>query len=103
MRQSISMAAVSRIPREGQGVVHQSAGSADETVTEVLGFCGLAGGRRPRLLIWGLFNIAAGYVLVCCVGRFDLRRTLHVAVRGTGILIMSLMLAHAFGRFYGGL
>ena len=84
-------------------MVRQSAGSADETVTEVLGFCGLAGGRRPRLLIWGLFNIAAAYVLVCCVGRFDLRRTLHVAVLGAGILIMSLMLAHTFGRFYGGL
>src|ERR1039457_5235778 len=51
-------------------------------------------------VLWGLFNLAAGYVLVCCVGRFDLRRTLHVAVLGAGILIMSLMLAHAFGRFY---
>ena len=54
-------------------------------------------------VLWGLFNLAAGYVLVCCVGRFDLRKTLHVAVLGAGILIMSLMLAHSFGRFYGGL
>ena len=54
-------------------------------------------------VLWGLFNLAVGYVLVCRVGRFDWRRTLHVAVLGLGILIMSLMLAHTFGRFYGGL
>ena len=50
-----------------------------------------------------ILALAAVYVLVWCVGRFDLRKTLHVAVLGAGILIMSLMLAHAFGRFYGGL
>src|ERR1035441_644363 len=35
---------------EGQGVDNQSVGGADERVTEVLEFWGLAGGRRPRLL-----------------------------------------------------
>jgi hypothetical protein len=54
-------------------------------------------------VLWGFFNLAAGYVLVCRVGSFDLRNTLHAAVLGAGILTMSLMLARTFGRFYGGL
>ena len=53
-------------------------------------------------VLWGLFNLAVGYLLVCRVGRFDLRKNSHVAVLGAGILVMSLMLARAFGRFYGG-
>jgi ABC-type tungstate transport system substrate-binding protein len=52
---------------------------------------------------WGLFNLAAGYLLVCRVGSFDLRNTRHVLVLGAGILILSLMCAHGFGRFHGGL
>ena len=54
-------------------------------------------------VLWGLFNLAVGYLLICRVGRFDLRKTQHVAVLFAGILIMSLMLAHTFGRLYGGL
>jgi hypothetical protein len=54
-------------------------------------------------VLWGLFNLAVGYLLVCRVGSFNLRKTQHVLVLGAGILIMSLMLARAFGRFYGGL
>ena len=53
-------------------------------------------------VLWGLFNLAIGYLLVCRVGRFDLRKTSHVLVLATGILIMSVMLAHGFGRFHGG-
>ena len=52
---------------------------------------------------WGFFNLAVGYLLVCRVGNFDLRKTRHVLPLGTGILIMALMLAHTFGRFHGGL
>ena len=54
-------------------------------------------------VLWGLFNLAVGYLLVCRVGSFDLRKTRHVLVLAAGILIMSLMLAHGFGRFHGGL
>ena len=54
-------------------------------------------------VLWGVFNLAVGYLLVCRVGRFDLRKTADVAALGAGILIMSLLLAHTFGRFYGGL
>jgi hypothetical protein len=53
-------------------------------------------------VLWGFFNLAVGYLLVCRVGSFNLRKTKHVLVLGAGILAMSLMLAHAFGRFYGG-
>ena len=54
-------------------------------------------------VLWGLFNLAVGYLLVCRVGCFNLRKTQHVLVLGAGILLMSLMAAHAFGRFHGGL
>ena len=52
---------------------------------------------------WGLFNLAIGYLLVYRVGSFDLRKTAHVLVLGSGILIKSLNLAHYFGRFHGGM
>ena len=54
-------------------------------------------------VFWGLFNLAVGYVLVLRVGTFELRKTQHVLALGAGILIMSVMLARAFGRFHGGL
>ncbi|MBZ5589729.1 MAG: hypothetical protein LAO05_14320 [Acidobacteriia bacterium] len=54
-------------------------------------------------VLWGLFNLAVGYVLVCRIGRFDLRNTRHVLVLAAGILIMALMLARTFGRLHGGL
>ena len=58
---------------------------------------------RQSMSLWGLFNLAVGYLLVCRVGSFDLRKTPHVLVLGAGILLMSLNLAHWFGRFHGGL
>ena len=54
-------------------------------------------------VLWGMFNVAVGYALVVRVGRFDLRRTAHVAVLGLGALIISLQLAQHFGQFHGGL
>jgi hypothetical protein len=54
-------------------------------------------------VLWGLLNLAVGYVLVCRVGSFDLRNTRHVVVLAAGILAMSVMLAHGFGRFHGGI
>jgi hypothetical protein len=53
-------------------------------------------------VLWGLFNLAVGYVLTCRIGTFELRKTRHVLVFTLGVLLMSIMLAHAFGRFYGG-
>jgi hypothetical protein len=54
-------------------------------------------------VLWGFFNLLVGYLLVCRVGEFNLRKTEQVLVLGAGILIMSLMLARAFARFHGGL
>jgi hypothetical protein len=54
-------------------------------------------------VLWGFFNLAVGYLLVCRVGDFELRKSRHVIAFGAGILIMSLMLARAFGRFHGGM
>jgi uncharacterized PurR-regulated membrane protein YhhQ (DUF165 family) len=54
-------------------------------------------------VLWGAFNFAVGYLLLCRVGRFELRSTRHVVVTGLGALLMSMMLARVFGRFYGGL
>jgi hypothetical protein len=54
-------------------------------------------------VLWGLANLVIGYLLVCRVGRFDLRKTQHVVVLGVGILVMSVVSAHSFGRFHGGL
>ena len=54
-------------------------------------------------VLWGLFNLAIGYLLVCRVGNFELRKTRHVIPLAAGILVMSIMLARTFGRFYGGL
>jgi hypothetical protein len=54
-------------------------------------------------VLWGLFNLAIGYLLVCRVGTFELRNTRHVVILGLGVLLMSVMLARAFGRFHGGL
>ena len=54
-------------------------------------------------VLWGLLNLAIGYVLVCRVGNFELRQTRHVVVLGLGVLLMAIMLSRAFGRFYGGL
>src|ERR1022692_2596982 len=49
-------------------------------------------------VLWGLFNLAVAYLLVCRVGSFNLRSTRHVLVLGAGILIMSLNCAHYFGQ-----
>src|SRR5882672_1836090 len=49
-------------------------------------------------VVWGLFNLVVGYVLVCRVGNFELRNTRHVMVLGLGVLAMGIMLARAFGR-----
>jgi hypothetical protein len=53
-------------------------------------------------VLWGFFNLAVAYVLICRIGSFSLYNTCHVLTFGAGILVMSLMLGRAFGRFHGG-
>jgi hypothetical protein len=53
-------------------------------------------------VLWGFFNLAIGYVLVCRVGNFDLLDIRQVAALGLGALLISLFTARHFGRFNGG-
>jgi hypothetical protein len=53
-------------------------------------------------VLWGAFNLAAGYLLVCRVGSFDLHATSHVTTAGLGGLLISLYAARHFGQFYAG-
>jgi hypothetical protein len=57
----------------------------------------------PVNVLWGCFNLAIAWLLICRVGSFNLRKTLQVLVLSAGFLLMSLMLAYSFGRFHGGL
>jgi len=54
-------------------------------------------------VVWGLFNLIVSYLLVCRVGKFELRNTKHVVLLGAGIVIISILAARGFGRFHGGL
>lgn len=54
-------------------------------------------------VLWGLLNLAIGYLLIGRVGKFEPRRTVHIIIFGLGFIIMSVMLSRAFGRFHGGL
>ena len=53
-------------------------------------------------VLWGFFNLAVGYVLICRVGDFDFHSTADVVVSGSGVLLMGVMMARMFGRFHGG-
>src|ERR1700704_4952631 len=53
-------------------------------------------------VLWGFFNLAVGYVLVCRVGDFDLHSTGHVIALGLGVLLMGVITARLFGRLHGG-
>jgi hypothetical protein len=53
-------------------------------------------------VLWGFLNLAVSYVLICRVGDFSLRSTIHVAALGLGFLVMGLIGARSFGRFHGG-
>ena len=53
-------------------------------------------------VLWGFFNLAIGYLLVCRVGDFDLRSTDDAVALGLGVLLFGLVTARLFGRFHGG-
>ncbi|ANJ72509.1 hypothetical protein K6V72_22925 [Ralstonia insidiosa] len=53
-------------------------------------------------VLWSLFNLVVGYVLVLRVGDFNLRDTADAAALSLGILALSVPLARRFGRFNGG-
>ena len=49
-------------------------------------------------VLWGFFNLLIGYLLLCRVGSFSLRKTRDVAVAGVGVLVMGVMLAMTFSQ-----
>ncbi|HXV00713.1 MAG TPA: hypothetical protein VG166_09455 [Caulobacteraceae bacterium] len=53
-------------------------------------------------VLWGVFNLAVGYLLVCRVGNFELRNPIDVTALGLGGLLMAIISARQFGRFNGG-
>jgi hypothetical protein len=54
-------------------------------------------------VLWGFANFVIGYLLLAKVGTFEVRKWRHAVVAGAGALLMSVMLAQTFGKFYGGL
>jgi len=53
-------------------------------------------------VLWGAFNLAVAYILICRVGEFSLHSTAHVATMGLGFLLLGLFCGRHFGRFHGG-
>ncbi|MFA5122321.1 hypothetical protein [Zavarzinia sp.] len=53
-------------------------------------------------VLWGFANLVLAYLLLFCVGAFDLRAVDQAASLGLGLLSMGLFLARLFGRFHGG-
>lgn len=53
-------------------------------------------------VLWGAFNLAAGYLLLRRAGDFGWDNTVEMAALGLGVLAMGLFCARHFGRFHGG-
>jgi hypothetical protein len=53
-------------------------------------------------VVWGFFNLALGYLLVCRVGNFDLKDIRDAVALGLGLFLLSIVAARQFGRFNGG-
>ncbi len=53
-------------------------------------------------VLWGFFNIVAGFLLIGHVGSFDWRATDQIVATGLGVCLMGLMAARHFGRLHGG-
>ena len=53
-------------------------------------------------LLWGFANLLLAYLLLCHVGRFELRDPRDAAALGLGILLLGLFSARHFGSLHGG-
>ncbi|HEY0107465.1 MAG TPA: hypothetical protein VGB91_15400 [Rhizomicrobium sp.] len=53
-------------------------------------------------VLWGFLNLVFAYLLLCRVGRFDLRAWPHIGAAGAGFLLIGLFAGRHFGRFNGG-
>jgi hypothetical protein len=52
---------------------------------------------------WGLLNLLVAYLLLVRVGKFDVKSWRNIGVFAAGFVMTSLMTAHYFGRYHGGL
>jgi hypothetical protein len=53
-------------------------------------------------VLYGLFNLVVAYLLLWCVGDFELRSGLHAGVFGLGLAAWSLMITRSLARLQGG-
>lgn len=53
-------------------------------------------------VLWGFTNFVVAYVLIACVGNFNIHAGDNVVAMGLGVLLMGVMAARLFGRFHGG-
>jgi hypothetical protein len=53
-------------------------------------------------VVWGFFNLAVAYLLICRVGSFDLHSAEDAVALGSGMLLCGIATARMFGRFHGG-
>jgi hypothetical protein len=53
-------------------------------------------------VVWGFINLVIAYLLILCVGNFDLRAAEPTIALGLGALLLSVLMAKRFGRFHGG-
>lgn len=53
-------------------------------------------------VLWGFLNAVIAYLLVLHVGAFHPRMASHIVAFGSGALLISVNMAHHFGKFHGG-
>lgn len=53
-------------------------------------------------VVWGWANFVVAYLLIACVGSFDIHAPDQVIAAGLGVLVLGLVSARGFGRFHGG-
>ncbi|QRN55834.1 hypothetical protein ISN74_08450 [Dyella caseinilytica] len=53
-------------------------------------------------VIWGFINFIGAYLLLVCVGDFNIHAAEPMIALGLGALLLSLFAATHFGRFHGG-
>lgn len=49
-------------------------------------------------VLWGAFNLAISYLLIFCVGAFNIRNNIDILLVGIGGLLMGINLAAWFGK-----
>lgn len=53
-------------------------------------------------VLWGGFNLIAGYLLLFRVGDFDIRNTAHILPAAAPAFLFTYAMSKRFGRFNGG-